>query len=241
MKIFSKTDKGKVRADNQDAFFAGRISDSAVFAVVCDGMGGANAGSVASENAVRHISEYIIKSYRNEMSADELETLVRNAVISANVELYDMSVNDPLLSGMGTTAVIALVKEGGAVIANVGDSRIYLVNEEIRQLTRDHSVVQSLIESGKITPEDAKVHPRKNVITRAIAAEENVTPDSAVIKLNYGDSLLLCTDGLSNYLDDGDILNIFKNTDISAVPEALIERANSNGGGDNITVVTLTV
>ena len=193
------------------------------------------------ENAVRHISEYIIKSYRNEMSADELETLVRNAVISANVELYDMSVNDPLLSGMGTTAVIALVKEGGAVIANVGDSRIYLVNEEIRQLTRDHSVVQSLIESGKITPEDAKVHPRKNVITRAIAAEENVTPDSAVIKLNYGDSLLLCTDGLSNYLDDGDILNIFKNTDISAVPEALIERANSNGGGDNITVVTLTV
>lgn len=241
MKIFSKTDKGKVRADNQDAFFAGRISDSAVFAVVCDGMGGANAGSVASENAVRHISEYIIKSYRNEMSADELETLVRNAVISANIELYDMSVNDPLLSGMGTTAVIALVKDGKTVIANVGDSRIYLVNEEIRQLTRDHSVVQSLIESGKITPEDAKVHPRKNVITRAIAAEENVTPDSAVIKLNYGDSLLLCTDGLSNYLDDGDILNIFKNTDISAVPEALIERANSNGGGDNITVVTLTV
>lgn len=241
MKIFSKTDKGKVRADNQDAFFAGRISDSAVFAVVCDGMGGANAGSVASENAVRHISEYIIKSYRNEMSADELETLVRNAVISANIELYDMSVNDPLLSGMGTTAVIALVKDGETVIANVGDSRIYLVNEEIRQLTRDHSVVQSLIESGKITPEDAKVHPRKNVITRAIAAEENITPDSAVIKLNYGDSLLLCTDGLSNYLDDGDILNIFKNTDISAVPEALIERANSNGGGDNITVVTLTV
>lgn len=240
MKIFSKTDKGKVRADNQDAFFAGRISDSAVFAVVCDGMGGANAGSVASENAVRHISEYIIKSYRNEMSADELETLVRNAVISANIELYDMSVNDPSLSGMGTTAVIALVKEDGAVIANVGDSRIYLVNEEIRQLTRDHSVVQSLVESGKITPEDAKVHPRKNVITRAVGAEENVTPDSAVIKLSDGDSLLLCTDGLSNYLDDGDILSIFKNTDISAVPEALANRANSNGGGDNITVVTLT-
>ena len=240
MKIFSKTDKGKVRADNQDAYFAGRISDSTVFAVVCDGMGGANAGSVASENAVRHISEYIIKSYRNEMSAGELETLVRNAVISANIELYDMSVNDPLLSGMGTTAVIALVKEDGAVIANVGDSRIYLVNEEIRQLTRDHSVVQSLVESGKITPEDAKVHPRKNVITRAVGAEENVTPDSAVIKLSDGDSLLLCTDGLSNYLDDGDILNIFKNTDISAVPEALANRANSNGGGDNITVVTLT-
>lgn len=240
MKIFSHTDKGRVRTDNQDAYFAGRISESTVFAVVCDGMGGANAGSVASENAVRHISEYVIKSYRNEMTIDELETVVRNAVISANIELYDMSINDPLLSGMGTTAVIALVKDGGAVIANVGDSRIYLVNEEIRQLTRDHSVVQSLIESGKITPEDAKVHPRKNVITRAIGAEENVTPDSAVIKLTDGDSLLLCTDGLSNYLDDGDILNIFKNTDISAVPEALANRANLNGGGDNITVVTLS-
>lgn len=241
MKIFSQTDKGRVRTDNQDAYFAGRISDSTVFAVVCDGMGGANAGSVASENAVRHISEYVIKSYRNDMTVDELETVVRNAVISANIELYDMSVNDPLLSGMGTTAVIALVKDGGAVIANVGDSRIYLVNEEIRQLTRDHSVVQSLIESGKITPEDAKVHPRKNVITRAIGAEENVTPDSSVIKLSDGDSLLLCTDGLSNYLDDGDIFSIFKNTDISAVPAVLANRANSNGGGDNITVVTLTV
>ena len=131
MKIFSKTDKGKVRADNQDAYFAGRISDSTVFAVVCDGMGGANAGSVASENAVRHISEYIIKSYRNEMSADELETLVRNAVISANIELYDMSVNDPSLSGIGTTAVIALVKEDGAVFANVRDSRICVVPQSI--------------------------------------------------------------------------------------------------------------
>ena len=240
MRIFSKTDKGRVRTDNQDAFFAGRISDSTAFAVVCDGMGGANAGNVASENAVRHISDYIIKSYRGEMSVYELETVIRNAIISANIELYDMSVSDSALSGMGTTAVIALVKDDAAVIANVGDSRIYLVNGEIKQLTRDHSVVQSLIESGKITPEDAKVHPRKNVITRAIGAEENVTPDSAIINLNSGDTLLLCTDGLSNYLDDGDILNIFKNTDISAAPEALANRANSNGGGDNITVVTLT-
>lgn len=241
MKIFSKTDRGRVRTDNQDAYFAGRISDNAVFAVVCDGMGGANAGNVASENAVRHISEYIVKSYRNGSSADELETVIRNAVVSANIELYDMSVNDPSLSGMGTTAVIALIKDEDAVIANVGDSRIYLVNEEIRQLTRDHSVVQSLIEIGKISPEAAKVHPRKNVITRALGAEENVSPDSAVIKLNDGDTLLLCTDGLNNYLDDGDILSIFKAKDISAVPESLVERANSNGGGDNITVVTLTV
>ncbi len=240
MRIFSKTDKGRLRNDNQDAYFAGRISDSAVFAVVCDGMGGANAGNIASENAVRHISEYIIRSYRDSMDITELEKTVRNAVKSANIELFDMSASEQALSGMGTTAVIALIKDGEAVIANVGDSRIYLVNENIKQLTRDHSVVQSLIESGKITPEDAKYHPRKNVITRAIGAEGSVTADSSVIRLNRGDSLLLCTDGLSNYLDDNEILGVFKNTDISAVPEALVERANSNGGGDNITVVTLT-
>lgn len=240
MRIFSKTDKGRVRSDNQDAYFAGRISDNAVFAVVCDGMGGANAGNVASENAVRHISEYIIRSYRDSMDISELEKTVRNAVTSANIELYDMSASEQSLSGMGTTAIIALIKDGESVIANVGDSRIYLVNENIKQLTRDHSVVQSLIESGKITPEDAKYHPRKNVITRAIGAEGSVTADSSVIRLNRGDSLLLCTDGLSNYLDDNEILSVFKNTDISAVPEALVEKANLNGGGDNITVVTLT-
>ena len=240
MRIFSKTDKGRVRTDNQDAYFAGRISDNAVFAVVCDGMGGANAGNIASENAVRHISEYIIRSYRDGMDISELEKTVRNAVMSANIELFDMSASEQALSGMGTTAVIALIREGEAVIANVGDSRIYLINGEIKQLTRDHSVVQSLIESGKITPEDAKYHPRKNVITRAIGAEGSVTADSAVITLKDGDKLLLCTDGLSNYLDDNEILNVFKNTDISAVPETLVEKANQNGGGDNITVVTLT-
>ena len=145
MRIFSKTDKGRVRTDNQDAYFAGRISDNAVFAVVCDGMGGANAGNVASENAVRHISEYIIRSYRDAMDTVELEKTVRNAVVSANIELFDMSASEQALSGMGTTAVIALIRNDEAIIANVGDSRIYLVNEQIKQLTRDHSVVQSLI------------------------------------------------------------------------------------------------
>ena len=174
------------------------------------------------------------------MDAGELEKTLRNAVASANIELFDMSASEQGLSGMGTTAVIALIKDGEAVIANVGDSRIYLVNEEIKQLTRDHSVVQSLIESGKITPADAKFHPRKNVITRAIGAEGTVTADSDIIKLNSGDTLLLCTDGLSNYLDDNEILSVFKNTDISSVPEMLVLKANQNGGGDNITVVTLS-
>lgn len=240
MQIFSKTDRGRVRTDNQDAYFAGKITDDSVFAVVCDGMGGANAGNVASELAVRHISEYVIRSYRDGMDMTDTEKTLKNAIVSANISLYDKAVNNTELAGMGTTAVAAFVKDGTAVIAHVGDSRIYLVNGEIKQLTRDHSVVQSLIESGKITPEDAKVHPRKNVITRALGAEEDVAVDSDCINLSDGDTLLLCSDGLTNFLDDKDILTVFQNNDISAVAERLVEEANKNGGGDNITVVTVT-
>ena len=229
-----------MRTDNQDAYFAGKITDDSVFAVVCDGMGGANAGNVASELAVRHISEYVIRSYRDGMDMTDTEKTLKNAIVSANISLYDMAVNNAELTGMGTTAVAAFVKDGTAVIAHVGDSRIYLVNGEIKQLTRDHSVVQSLIESGKITPEDAKVHPRKNVITRALGAEENVAVDSDCLNLSNGDTLLLCSDGLTNFLDDKDILKVFQNNDISAVAERLVEEANENGGGDNITVVTVT-
>lgn len=240
MQIFSKTDRGRVRTDNQDAYFAGKITDDAVFAVVCDGMGGANAGNVASELAVRHISEYVIRSYRDGMDMTDTVKTLKNAIVSANISLYDKAVNNAELAGMGTTAVAAFVKDGTAVIAHVGDSRIYLVNGEIKQLTRDHSVVQSLIESGKITPEDAKVHPRKNVITRALGAEEDVAVDSDCLNLSNGDTLLLCSDGLTNFLDDKDILTVFQNNDISAVAERLVEEANKNGGGDNITVVTVT-
>lgn len=240
MRIFSKTDTGLVRTTNQDAYFAGEIADSAVFAVLCDGMGGANAGNIASETAVKRIYEYVLNSYRRNMTEEDVEKLLKNAVISANIELYDMSVNDPALSGMGTTAVLALIRNGQAVMAHVGDSRIYLVNDGIKQLTRDHSVVQSLIESGKITPEDAKVHPRKNVITRAIGAEEEVAVDTGRLSLESGDALMLCSDGLTNYLETEDILNIFKSTDIEKIPAALVDAANAGGGGDNITVVTVT-
>ena len=240
MQIFSKTDRGRVRTDNQDAYFAGKITDDSVFAVVCDGMGGANAGNVASELAVRHISEYVIRSYRDGMDMSDTEKTLKNAIVSANISLYDKAVNNAELAGMGTTAVAAFVKDGTAVIDHVGDSRIYLVNGEIKQLTRDHSVVQSLIESGKITPEDAKVHPRKNVITRALGAEENVAVDSDCLNLSNGDTLLLCSDGLTNFLDDKDILTVFQNNDISAVAERLVEAANKTGGGDNIPGVTVT-
>ena len=131
MQIFSKTDRGRVRTDNQDAYFAGKITDDSVFAVVCDGMGGANAGNVASELAVRHISEYVIRSYRDGMDMTDTEKTLKNAIVSANISLYDKAVNNAELAGMGTTAVAAFVKDGTAVIAHVGDSRIYLGKGEM--------------------------------------------------------------------------------------------------------------
>lgn len=241
MKIYSKTDVGKVRSSNQDAFFAGELENGAVFGIVCDGMGGANAGNVASETAVKIISDYILRSYRIGMDEFEAEKMLKNAIESANFEIYGLASSNSDYSGMGTTAVVAIVQENKAVIANVGDSRIYLVGDDISQLTRDHSVVQSLIESGKITPEDAKVHPRKNVITRALGTEESVVTDTSQLEMTTGETLLLCTDGLSSYVDKEGILKVFKDTKPEFVPKELVKLANSGGGGDNITVVTLTL
>lgn len=241
MQIFSKTDIGMVRSSNQDAYFTGELSDGAVFAVVCDGMGGANAGNIASESAVKIISEYLLKSYRTNMDFTDIEKMLNNAISSANIEIYDMSLKSPELSGMGTTAVVALIKENNAVIAHVGDSRAYHIGDDIKQLTRDHSVVQSLVEKGELTPTEAKIHPRKNVITRALGAEENIVSDSDIIDVGVGESLLLCTDGLSNFVEASEILNIFKNKNIEDVAEILVDTANKNGGGDNIAVVTVTL
>ncbi len=240
MRIYSKIDIGKERSSNQDAFFAGEISQDIAFAVVCDGMGGANAGEVASQTAVKTISEYIINSYRKKITIRDFVKILRNALISANITLYDMAAKDEELKGMGTTAVVVVIKGNEVAIAHVGDSRIYLVNEEIIQLTRDHSIVQTLIESGEISPEDAALHPRKNVITRALGVEEDVAVDTAEFVLSDDDTLLLCTDGLTNFVAVEDILKTFKENDIALVPEKLVELANAGGGGDNITAVTLT-
>ena len=241
MKIYSKIDKGVVRNSNQDAYLAGEISSQVGFAVVCDGMGGANAGNVASETAVKCISEYILKSYRENMTGDDIEKLIKNAITSANIEVFEKASKSEALKGMGTTAVVAVVNNENAIIANVGDSRIYIVNDSINQLTKDHSVVQSLLESGKITQNDAMVHPEKNVITRALGAEPDVAVDTAQLPLNKGDTLLLCTDGLTNFVNSYDILNTFKEKEASLVPESLVDLANKAGGGDNITVVTLAM
>lgn len=241
MQVFSKIDIGRLRKSNQDACFTGRLYEHTLLVIVCDGMGGANAGNIASKTAIKSISDYVGKSFRKSMKEKDMADMLKNAIISANIEIYDMSRENSDYSGMGTTAVVAIVQNEYAVICHVGDSRAYIVCDKIEQLTKDHSIVQSLIESGKLTPDEAKVHPRKNVITRALGAEEDIVPDTVTVSLKENDNLLFCTDGLTNFVEPSDILNIFKTNQIDNVATTLVERANQNGGGDNITVVTVTV
>ena len=241
MKINSKTDIGKARHSNQDAYFAGELENGAVFGIVCDDMGGANAGNIASTTAVKLISEYILRSYRLSMDEFEIEKMLSNAIKSANLEVFEAANSDSELKGMGTTVVIALIQNSKAVIAHVGDSRIYLLGDDIKQLTKDHSVVQSLIESGKISADEAKSHPRKNVITRALGAEENIIVDTSELNVTDGQTLLLCTDGLTSMVEADRILSLYKEKSAEELVSSLIDEANLNGGIDNITVVTLKV
>ena len=236
MNSYGKTDIGLRRSSNQDTFSVCKLEGGEILCVVCDGMGGAKAGNVASERASEAIVKFVNKSYRYNMDFNAAQALLNNAIISANIEVYDQSLKNPDLKGMGTTVVAAIVAENYTVIAHLGDSRAYKIGDEITQLTRDHSVVQSLVESGKLTPQEARVHPRKNVITKALGIEENVIPENSDCELSAGEILLLCSDGLTNYVETSVIKEIIRTTPTEQAAEKLIAEANRNGGGDNITV-----
>lgn len=207
MRIVAKTDKGHVRDSNQDAYAVGEFSDEVVWAVVCDGMGGAAGGNIASALAVKVISDKINVSYREQMRDSSIKNMLDSALNAANVEVFDMSESKHELKGMGTTVVCAIVKDGQAYIAHAGDSRAYILkNGKIFQITTDHSIVQDLLDKGKITSEQALNHPNKNIITRAVGVDKNIEIDFDQIDLDDDTTLLLCTDGLSNYVSDREIL-----------------------------------
>lgn len=239
MQLFAKTDVGKVRSINQDAFYINTLPDDSALAIVCDGMGGASAGDIASKTAIEIISQYIINAYNPTMSSEDIIRLLDNAIYSANLEVFTLSQKNEQLRGMGTTVVAAVISENQAVICNVGDSRAYIVNDRMNQITRDHSVVQSLVELGKLSPEEARVHPEKNVITRALGVEENILTDSYCIDFNQDDKLLLCSDGLTNYANEESILSIVNDNALDKTTDLLINQAILGGGRDNITVAVV--
>ncbi|MFR6065709.1 MAG: Stp1/IreP family PP2C-type Ser/Thr phosphatase [Eubacterium sp.] len=240
MKIVAKTDKGKVRASNQDAYAVGEFPDEVAWAVVCDGMGGAAGGNIASALAVKVISDKINASYREKMSPSSIKNMLDSALIAANIEVYDMADTKPELRGMGTTVVCAVVKNSCAYIAHAGDSRAYIFNKDnLSQVTTDHSFVQDLVNKGKITAEEAQNHPNKNLITRAIGVDKSIEIDFDEVEMADDDVLIICTDGLSNYVSDMEMINEVSDGRYYAFADRLVKKANNNGGGDNITVVAI--
>jgi len=233
------TDRGVVRATNQDNCMAACPDDGSCFAVVCDGMGGALGGDVASEIAVKTISGRIAAGWRAGMSNESLVNLLTTSITAANICVLDRAEEDPRLRGMGTTVVAAAIQQDRLVIAHVGDSRAYAFTDRLEQLTKDHSLVQDMVDAGMLTPEQASVHPNKNYITRALGVAERVEIDFTERSFSDHEKLLLCTDGLTNYVDEDAIAGILSSGRPEETARLLVEEANRNGGGDNVTAVVI--
>ncbi|MEG1436823.1 MAG: Stp1/IreP family PP2C-type Ser/Thr phosphatase [Oscillospiraceae bacterium] len=240
MKIVAKTDIGKVRSSNQDSYAAGELPNGVAWAVVCDGMGGNAGGNIASSTAVKMISEQITSGYRDGMSTLSIRNILTAAIQNANLSIFDMSRANEELKGMGTTVVAAIVTKNTVCVAHAGDSRAYLISHNgITQITKDHSVVQAMVETGELTPAEAKVHPRKNLITRALGVDDDIRVDFSEESMDNDEVLLICTDGLTNYVEVDDIYNVTSSGKYYEFADTLVELANKNGGGDNITVVVV--
>lgn len=242
MNIFGKSDIGLVRQTNQDSFSVGKIDDDIVWAVVCDGMGGASGGNVASSEAAKAIIERIktLDISENIISNEELSSFMTDAVKHANTTVFEMAQNNVELSGMGTTCEFVFVINHRVHVAHVGDSRTYLIrNNRIIQITEDHSFVQEMVRQGQITQEEAEKHPNKNIITRAVGVGADVDVDYIETEFEQGDKILTCTDGLSNMVSAAEMLSIITENDGKTAVGKLVERAVSEGGYDNITVTAI--
>lgn len=241
MFIYGKTDVGLVREKNEDAFFFEQISNNMAFAIVCDGMGGQAGGDIASNKAIEFISNNLKSNLKEGMKNNSVRYLLESSIATANSIIFDISNETQELKGMGTTIVLAVINNNTLHIAHAGDSRAYLLRaNDLHRLTVDHSIVQTLVDHGELTEDQAKVHPNKNIITRALGVQKDIVADLSEVYLQQDDILLLCTDGLSNLVEDDDIKTAL-NDEISLAPEKLIQIANKAGGNDNITAVVLVV
>ena len=243
MQSWGLTDPGCVRKQNQDAFRIEQLDRGTLLCVVCDGMGGAKSGNVASSLAVEVFVEEIRRNWVPGMASDRIDQMLKSAVKLANFTVFDQAAQIEEFSGMGTTLVAALVREKKATLVNVGDSRIYGIDRDgIRLLTKDHSLVQMMVDRGDLTPEAAKSYPGKNLITRAIGTEPMVMCDIYHREVNKGDYLLLCSDGLSNVMDDQEILfEVAHGVNKQYCCQRLLSIAKNRGAPDNVTSVLVMV
>ncbi|MBO6113967.1 MAG: Stp1/IreP family PP2C-type Ser/Thr phosphatase [Lachnospiraceae bacterium] len=237
MRSSGKTDTGSKRSNNQDSIY---YSDKPVgplpnLYIVADGMGGHRAGDQASKMAIDIAVDFIKRS-----TIENPIAVLKRAMIFANNEIYKTASRDPDLRGMGTTMVAAVCQDDKLFVANIGDSRLYAIGNDIKQITMDHSLVEELIRDGKLERKKGRNHPEKNIITKAMGSKEEVIPDFFEIDINPEDKYLLCSDGLSNMVEDDEIRDIvIDNEDLRDIAQALIDRANYYGGADNISVVII--
>ena len=240
MNVSALTDVGLVRNNNEDSFYKSTDFDLPLF-VVADGMGGHNAGETASKMAIEIVKKYFVENKNSLNSEKRLISIIKDSIKEANEKIYKLSKDDKLCSGMGTTITLAYILGGKIYIGHVGDSRAYIINNShICQITEDHSLVQELVKSGSITIEECKTHPKRNMITRAVGTSEDIEVDIIIKTFNQNDILFICSDGLSNMVNDNDIIHIFNNESlIKKACENLIKKAKDNGGKDNITVIAI--
>ncbi|MBQ8603856.1 MAG: Stp1/IreP family PP2C-type Ser/Thr phosphatase [Oscillospiraceae bacterium] len=238
MRIAGKTDKGFRRADNQDRYIAGALANGICFGFVCDGMGGANGGSVASGRLCRTLEECLF--LENDNKAMEVEKTVMDAIDVACSRIYHQAQSNPALKGMGTTISGVTVKGDECTAYNAGDSRVYVLRGgNLTQITEDHSVVQQLFRQGAITEEEMATHPQKNLITRAVGVKTDVEVDVGEITLLPGDRILCASDGLTNFVKKEILAQILSGEDFYNIPKQLIDKALENNASDNITAVVL--
>lgn len=243
MQYWALTDQGCVRTQNQDAYQVEQLDRNTLVCVVCDGMGGAKSGNVAANLAVDVFMEEVRRVWTSGMDQIAIDQMMEGAVKLANFTVYDQAQQFEEFSGMGTTLVAMLVQNKEVTIINVGDSRAYGVNRNgIRRLTVDHSVVQMMVERGELTPEQARDYPGKNFITRAIGTEGVVQSDIFHLDVERGDCLLLCTDGLSNVVDDQEMLfEVVHGVNKQYCCQHLLEIAKNRGAPDNVTSVLVQI
>ncbi|MBR0530932.1 MAG: Stp1/IreP family PP2C-type Ser/Thr phosphatase [Ruminococcus sp.] len=234
------TDIGLNREENQDRVRVESLGDNICIAAVCDGMGGAASGGVASQLAVDRFIGRVQENFRPQMNDNSIRNLLLNAVHYANTCVYEKSIEDIDKNGMGTTCVAALVIERRVYVVNVGDSRAYLLNKDgISQITTDHTYVETLVQSGKITAEAARIHPMRNVITRAVGVEPDVEVDYFECSESDNFAVVLCSDGLSGYCSEEFIYCTVFGNNLDDAVRALIDHSNEGGGRDNITVAII--
>lgn len=243
MRVDFETDVGAVRSANQDSCECGIFDSGEAWAIVCDGMGGAKGGNVASSIAAKTIREELEAGFDSSLSQPNVKNLLINAVRRANDAVHQAASQTPDLQGMGTTAVVLLAAQGVLHVVHVGDSRAYLRHQGVlSQITMDHSYVQDLVNFGQITPEEARVHPKRNIITRVLGVHEQVQCDYSLWNLEPGDIALACSDGLSNYMDEAQMEQYLEQygEDGKVLSQELIRFAVESGGSDNITVAVIS-